>query len=255
MVVPTLGRRAEFLRKALESIRSQAIPCRIVIVGPSDSALLRELADEFETALISDPGSLPAAVNAGGRAVGAEEYINWLGDDDLLEPGSLQCTVEALDRHPNAVVAFGSCRYIDEQDRELWISSAGRLAPWILSWGPDLIPQPGMLVRMEAWKAVGGVDESLKFAFDLDLLLKLKRQGAFIRVPQVVSCFRWHGDSLTVGDRSESLRESEEARRRSLSPIARRLCWVWERPVRFATRLAAREVTRRAERKSTHTDA
>jgi hypothetical protein len=71
----------------------------------------------------------------------------------------------------------------------------------------------------------------------------------------VVSCFRWHGDSLTVSDRTESLRESELARRRALGPLARRLCWIWERPVRGAIRLAAQEVTRRAHRKSGLTDA
>ncbi len=254
-MVPTLGRRPAFLRMALESIRSQTVPCHIVIVGPTEVDVLQDLAIEFDAPLVADPGSLPAAVNVGVASFPTAEFVNWLGDDDLLEPHSLNSTVEALDRHPDAAVAFGSCRYIDEEDHELWVSSAGRLAPWILSWGPDLIPQPGMLVRMTAWEAVGGVDESLRFAFDLDLLLKLKRRGPLVRVPQVVSCFRWHGDSLTVSDRSESMRESEEARRRSLSPVARRLCWIWEPPVRVATRLAAREVSRRAERKSTGADA
>jgi glycosyltransferase involved in cell wall biosynthesis len=255
IVVPTLGRRPEMLRKALTSIRSQSVTARIVIVGPLHLDLLASLAAEFEAELIADPGSLPAAVNAGASWCPDVEYVNWLGDDDLLEPESLRYTVDALDRDANAVVAFGSCRYIDEQDRELWISSAGRLAPWILSWGPDLIPQPGMLVRMSAWRAVAGVDASLRFAFDLDLLLKLKGQGTLVRVPHVVSCFRWHGDSLTVSDRTESLRESELARRRALGPLARKLCWIWEPPVRGATRLAAREVTRRAQRSSTRTDA
>ena len=238
------------LRKALASISSQTVQARIVIVGPLHAEVLVGLAEEFGAELVADPGSLPAAVNAGVLRCPDAEYVNWLGDDDLLEPESLRVTVEALDRDPTAVVAFGSCRYIDEHDRELWISSAGRLAPWILSWGPDLIPQPGMLVRMSAWRAVAGVDSSLRFAFDLDLLLKLKSRGKFVRVPHVVSCFRWHGDSLTVSDRTESLRESELARRRALGPLARKLCWIWERPVRGATRLAAQEVTRRAHRKS-----
>jgi GT2 family glycosyltransferase len=105
-----------------------------------------------------------------------------------------------------------------------------------------------MLVRTSAWQAVGGVDESFRFAFDLDLLLKLQQQGELIDVGQVVSSFRWHADSLTVGDRSENLRESELAKRRALSPTARKLAWLWEKPVRGATRLAAAEVARRAKR-------
>ena len=147
----------------------------------------------------------------------------------------------ALDRNPDAVLAYGACRYIDGDGAELWVSSAGVWAPRILKWGPDLIPQPGMLVRRTAWDRVGGVDESMRFAFDLDLLLKIQPLGEFIDVGQVVSSFRWHGDSLTVSDRATSLHESEVARRRALSPVARRLAWVWEGPVRVATRAAANE--------------
>ena len=62
-----------------------------------------------------------------------------------------------------------------------------------------------MLVRLESWHEVGGVDGSFKFAFDLDLLLKLQRHGY---IGRVVSSFRWHADSLTVGDRTTSLDES-----------------------------------------------
>ena len=75
-----------------------------------------------------------------------------------------------------------------------------------------------MLVRRSAWEQVGGLDESFRFAFDLDLLLKIQPLGGFVDVGQVVSSFRWHGDSLTVGDRSTSLHESEVARRRALRP-------------------------------------
>jgi hypothetical protein len=45
------------------------------------------------------------------------------------------------------------------------------------------------------------------------------------------------------------LRESEIARRRALSPTARRLAWMWEAPVRVATRAAAAELHRRADRR------
>ena len=52
----------------------------------------------------------------------------------------------------------------------------------------------------------------------------------------------------TVGDRTTNLRESEDAKRRALGPVARKLSWLWERPVRGATRLAAAEVQRRSRK-------
>lgn len=252
MVIPTLGRRPEYLEQSIASIRSQSLSAAIVLVAPFDNPNIERLSTEFGLEVLPDPGSLPSAINLAVRTVGQSfTYINWLGDDDLLEPGSLDRTVTALEKNPDAVLAFGACRYIDGNGSELWVSKAGSWAPRILKWGPDLIPQPGMLVRMTAWNKVGGVDESLKFAFDLDLLLKLQPLGRFVDVGAVVSSFRWHADSLTVGDRTQSLDESQIARRRALSPVARKCAWLWEGPVRVATRAAAKEVNRRALRLST----
>lgn len=246
LVIPTLGRRPELLERTLASIRAQDEAADIIIVGP-ETADLQATAECWGTELLPDPGSQTGAINLGmAHAQPHHEFVNWLNDDDLLEPGSLAATTRVLDAQPAATVAYGACRYIDEAGRELWISRAGPWATRILGWGPDLIPQPGMLVRRSAWEQVGGVDESYRFAFDLNLLLKLKQIGPLVDVGQVVSSFLWHADSLTVGDRTTNLEESERAKRAALSPTARRLAWLWEGPVRVATRAAAREVNRRA---------
>jgi GT2 family glycosyltransferase len=249
IVIPTLGQRLEFLEQTLVSIRSQDTPADVVVVTPASATAARELAAGFGAVLVDDPGSQTAAVNRGvASAATGHEFVNWIGDDDILAPGSLTSTVEALRADDRRVVAYGACSYIDDQGRLLWTSQAGRWAQRILPWGPDLIPQPGMLVRRSAWDEVGGVDETLRFAFDLDLLLKLRDLGEFVDVGLVVSSFRWHPDSLTVSDRTASLDESEAVKRRHLSPRARKMSWLWEKPVRGATRLAAREVTRRAHK-------
>ena len=251
LVTATLGRRPEYLKQTLESIRSQSIAADIVIVAPLDAPGIQETAMTFGATLLPDPGSLPAAINLGiehGLAEHEYAYVNWLNDDDLLEPGSLTATTELLDRNPQAVVAYGACRYIDEQGRQLFLSKAGPWASRILSWGPDLIPQPGMLVRATAWQQVGGLDTSFRLAFDFDLLLRLKKLGALLDTGTVVSSFRWHANSLTVDDRKLNIKESERAKRQNLPPVARGVAWIWETPVRWATLIAAGIVQRRASR-------
>jgi GT2 family glycosyltransferase len=251
LIVATLGRRPAYLRQTLASIRSQSVPADVVIVAPIDDGDVLAAAQEFNCEVLPDPGSLAKAINLGSQSLKPHhEYINWLNDDDLLEPGSLATTIAALDANPPAVVAYGACRYIDPEGRQLWISKAGPWATRILGWGPDLIPQPGMLVRVSAWQQVGGLDDSYQLAFDLDLLLKLKKIGPLIDVGQIVSSFRWHPTSLTVADRENNIAESERAKRASLSPNARKFSWLWESPVRVATKVAAREVQRRAAKAS-----
>jgi len=251
LVIATLGKRPEYLQQTITSIASQSIASDIIIVAPATAPGIQQTANEAGATLLADPGSLAAAINLGishGLKRHDYSYVNWLNDDDLLEPESLTATTRILDDTPNAVVAYGSCRYIDENGHEILISRAGPWASRLLSWGPDLIPQPGMLVRARSWQEVGGLDESYQLAFDLDLLLKLRKIGRLVDTGTVVSSFRWHAESLTVDDRTKNIEESERAKRNQLGAFARNLAWIWEGPVRVATRVAAREVQRRALR-------
>jgi glycosyltransferase involved in cell wall biosynthesis len=250
IVVPTLGRRPAFLAQTLQSIREQkGESADIVVVVPPDAVEARQLAKEWGADIADDPGSLSAAVNVGWEfALPRHRYVNWIGDDDLLAPGALQIAADALDGDPAAVVAFGYCDYIDTEGRRLWTSRAGRFAPWLMTWGPDLVPQPGSLFRLSAVQKVGGVDETLCYAMDLDLLLRLRREGTFVNTRRTLSSFRWHPTSLVVANRSPSLAESERVKRRHLSATQRRVAVLWERPVRGATRLAARRLNRLAGR-------
>ena len=105
-----------------------------------------------------------------------------------------------------------------------------------------------MLFRLADFFAVGGLDESLRYSMDLDLLLRLKRQGRLVDSGSEVSMFRWHPGSLTVSDRRASMTEAELVKRRYLPRSARRFSSLWERPVRIATHAAAHRVAQLAAR-------
>jgi GT2 family glycosyltransferase len=246
IVIPTLGRRPELFSLTLQSIlRQTSEPADVVVVLPTGATEVRELAAAAGAQLVDDPGGMSAAINAGFALAGPQhEYGNWIGDDDLLTPGSLVTSAGALDDNPAATVAFGYCDYIDGEGRRLFTSRAGRLAPWLMTWGPDLVPQPGALFRLDAVREVGLIDASLSYAMDLDLLLRLRRLGRFVNTRTVLSSFRWHASSTTVANRSPSLDESELVKRRYLSRWQLALAPLWERPVRLATKLAARRVGR-----------
>ena len=180
------------------------------------------------------------------QARGHHEFANWLGDDDTLTQGSLAAISSALDRQPSASAAFGQCLYVDENDTPLWLSKAGRSAPWVLPWGPNLVPQPGILIRRTAWEEVGGLDPSLRSTMDMDMFLRLRRWGPLVSVPRIVSTFRWHVESLTVSERNASLAEGEVVKRRYLPRQLIPLAPAWEVPVRWATKRAAAQVSQRA---------
>ncbi len=245
IVVPTLGRRPELLALTLDSITTQQERPDLVVVIPPDAHEGRRLAAASGATLLDDPGSISAAINVGFASAGPRHaYANWIGDDDLLAPDALGIAVRALESAPKAVMAFGYCDYIDEQGRRLFTNKAGRLAPWLMTWGPNLVPQPGALMRLDALRSVGEVDETLHYAMDLDLFLRLRRLGPLVNTGTTLASFRWHSGSTTVAGRSSSLAEAEMIKRRYLPAGTRRLAPLWELPVRLATTLAARRASR-----------
>lgn len=249
VVLPTLGDRLETLRETLESVDRQRadLDLTIALVLPPSAEAARALGEEFGALVVDDPRQgISEAINRGIAARTDEEYYAWVGDDDLFRDGGLARLRALLDADGRAVLAFGGCDYIDHEGRTIAVSNAGALAPAILAWGPDLIPHPGTMIRLDDLEAIGGFDRTLRFAMDLDAFLRLRRRGRFVWTRTSVSAFRWHAASLTVSDRSASSRESEAVKRRHTPAAIRWLSPLWLLPVRWASAFAARGLNSRA---------
>ncbi len=251
VVLPTLGDRLATLEETLESIDLQRgdVDLHLVVVMPDEATEARRLAERFGARVVVDPRQgISSAINAGIAAATDETYYAWMGDDDLFRPGALGTLRGLLEADPSAVVAYGACDYIDPYGRVIGTSKAGRAAQWLLAWGPNLIPHPGSLIRLQAMREVGLFEPSYRYAMDLDMFLRLRGTGRFVATRGVVSAFRWHPDSLTVANRRASSAESEAIKRKHLPALLRPLSPAWAVPVRWAAHLAAVQVSRRARR-------
>lgn len=252
IVVPTLGKRPEYLNKCLKSIRAAGV-AHVCIVAPENfqkNAYLESgLADQF---VVDSGRGVSEAINAGFASMPEEvEYINWLGDDDLLEAGSLDFARSSIELNPGVVMVYGACQYIDPDGQLVWTNKSGQWASPLLHFGPDLVPQPGALFRRSAFDRVGGLSAKYDWAFDFDLFLKLKRIGKLKYLDRTLSSFRWHPESLSVEFRNKSVQEASVVRVSHLPIPLKMISWLWEYPVRRATLLAGNRVTSRSKRLAT----
>ncbi len=249
VVLPTLGDRLETLRETLVAIDGQRpeVSLRLVVVAPARAIEARQMAAAFGADIVDDPKEgISSAINCGLAARKGEEFYAWMGDDDLFRPSGLLTLQSLLDKTPSAVLSYGGCDYISPTGKILARSRAGKLAQILLPWGPDLIPHPGTMIRLDALQAIGGFDIGLKFAMDLDAFLTLRKYGKFVFTKQSVSAFRWHPDSLTVANRTNSSKESEAVKARHLPSALRPIRFLWVLPVRWASSFAAQRVSGRA---------
>jgi len=249
IVIPTFGLREQMLEQCLRSIRQQE-DIHICLVAPKPfdcSNLMNEnLIDQL---VIDHGGGLAAAINLGIKEMpGSIEYVNWLGDDDVLSLNSVRMASDYLDLHLDVAMVFGGCDYIDRDSRVIWSNTSGQWAVPLMRIGPCLIPQPGSLFRREVFEELGGLDTSFKWAFDFEFFLRLSKSYKIRYMHETLASFRWHSDSLSVGGRKGSVAEASRVRKTHLPRIFRPISNVWEFPVRFSTEYAGYFVSRKANK-------
>jgi len=240
-VVPTLGKRLNYLIQALMSIR-EAGDSFLCVVSPQPDELQTKIDSKLYDRILPDPGrGLSAAIDFGIRALpDFVKYVNWLGDDDLLVAGSITLALSVIESDEDISLVFGRCQYIDEQSNHLWLNKSGRWTTTLMRVGPQLVPQPGALISRGRYEEVGGLNHDLKWAFDLDLFLKLSRVGATAFIPATLAKFRWHDDSLSVGGRAGSVAEASAVRVAALPSQLRAVSVVWEKPLQMLIRHSGR---------------
>ena len=239
VVVPTIGERPQYLDITLKSIR-EAGDSYIVLVGRKGfdatsyqtAGLVDLYVDELEK-------SVPKKINQGFRALPEDiKYITWIGDDDLLAPGSLGVAVSALGQPEKPVLVFGHCQYIDSEGNDVLVKRSGGWAVPLLRVGPQLIPQPSAVFRRDTFENLGGLSGKFEFAFDFELFLKLTKVGKAVFVDQILSSHRWHATSLTYSRRWDSVKEASAVRVSNLALVPRLLSFLWEVPIILITYLA-----------------
>ena len=247
VVVPTLGTRPEYLLSCLMSIRA-AGGAIVHIVAPNSVDLASFIEPDLFDAVIDDPGlGLASAIDVGLQSFpDSVMFVNWLGDDDELVAGSLLRALSVLEDDSRIALVYGRCEYIDGVGKRLWVNKSGTYAKYLMRFGPQLIPQPGALFRLTAYEQIGGLDRRYKWAFDLDLLIRLSRVGKLHFVPTTLSRFRWHEGSLSVGGRKGSVREASEIRIETLPAVVRMFAPLWEKPICWAIMRAGERLTLRS---------
>ena len=253
IVVPTIFSRPQYLPLAIKTIRDSG-DCFLLLASPAPAnevqSLLAQLSESghIDSHLIETPG-LPLAekINEALRALPADcEYVGWLGDDDVLLPGALLAAADVLDRNPDTAMVYGGCDYISASGEILFTNHSSQFAAKLLKFGPQLIPQPGSLWRREVFEKVGGLSGEFHLAFDLDLFLKLSREGKLLHIPQTLAQFRWHPDSLSVKKRWVSASEASKVRRKRYSGLMSGVWPLWEPWIVISTWLAGKLVSVRA---------
>lgn len=210
LAIPSFN-HGRFLDAALESVFRQDVPVEVFVADAGSTDDTREVIAKYEDRLLgwrSEPDEGQSAAINEGVAMGTAPYVGWLNSDDWLLPGGLSRLLAALEREPEAPMAYGRVWNVTDP--------GGRRSPvFVREFSEKLmaqlciVSQPGTLVRRTAWEAAGGVDETLHLAMDYDLWWRLYRQFGYPAfVDGFVAVNREHGGTKTATQRRAHYREA-----------------------------------------------
>jgi glycosyltransferase involved in cell wall biosynthesis len=186
VVIPTLG-GGRFIREAVDSVRQQSMRRWSLFVAGNGVAL-----DHLIAAVGELPGAGGVEIDAieenigqarnWTRAIGHGHapYVALLCDDDRWEPTFLEDRVRFLEQHRDCAFVFSGFVRIDETGRTLaeseLLAPTGGLQPESfvpLLFQRNVISTPSLVVRREAYDAVGPHYDERFMMIDYEMMLRL----------------------------------------------------------------------------------
>ncbi len=223
------------IQKTIESVLNQTFKdWELIIIddGSQDSTvrIIREIEDSRIRLFSYDNAGLASSRNR-GIAHAQGEFISFLDADDLWTSDKLEMQFQALEKHPEAAVAYSWTDYIDQSSQFLHsgrhITINGNIYQHLLV-NNFLENGSNPLIRKQALNQAGKFDTSLKAGEDWDMWLRLAARYQFVAVPLPQILYRVSTDSMSSqikNQERECLKVIEKAFKsapESLQPLKRK---------------------------------
>lgn len=197
LVTPSFN-QGRYLEEAIRSVLLQDYPNLEYFVldgGSTDdsSALIDHYRPWLDHARSAPDGGQSQAINEGlSRASG--DILGWLNSDDLYQPGALAEVGRRLAGKSMALLV-GTSFLTDGPDRQSGTVDARFPSFAEMLYEARSFPQPSVFWTRDLWQAAGPVDESLYFAMDYELWLRmLPLAKEIVRVDEGLSIARTHSE-------------------------------------------------------------
>lgn len=194
--------QGKFLQEALQSVIDQPDPDLEYIVvegGSSDDspAIIESYRDKIDQ-IIHLPNSTPTQCLNRGFANATGDIYGYINSDDALLPGSLAKVRQVFQKRPSLDVVSAHGWIVDATGRRLHKLFSHKVDRRLCFYDCCTLVQQSTFFRAGLFRAVGGFDETSRFHWDGELMMKFANRGArFGIVHNCWSMFRVYPESLS----------------------------------------------------------
>jgi|GEM_PF-2855005 len=215
VIIPSYN-RAGILTDAIESALSQDYrPLEVVVADDGSADDTVSVASRYDITVIASDHLGPPGIRNVASLFTSADYLAFLDADDVWTDGSLSRRMELFQRDPEIGLVFADAgvldsatgepagRYFDGRE-ELSLIETAPLGDDSFLIVSDPIPAllarsfvmtSTVIVRRDVWDEVRGFDESLQFAEDLDLWLRIAERSRLAFTKDVAALYHRREDS------------------------------------------------------------
>jgi glycosyltransferase involved in cell wall biosynthesis len=244
VVTPSYN-QASFLETTIRSVLEQDYPFveYFVIDGASTDGsvdVIRKYADRLNGWVSEKDHGQGDAINK-GLAQANGEIFAWVNSDDFYLPSAIFSAVKTFEQNPDAAMVYGDMLAVDQNGQTLNVLRYNQYSlDDLLCF--QIIGQPAVFFRREAFKQAGGLDINFHYMLDHFLWIRIAQKEKIVHVPQIWAAARFHPQAknrnLAVEFPKEGFRILDWARQQP--ELAETLARVQRRSLASAHRVNAR---------------
>lgn len=205
VVIPTRD-RARYISEALDSVFAQTFHNYEIIIVDDGSVddtqkILQPHIKNGSIQYFRQEAKGVSAARNKGIGLASAPYIAFLDSDDIFLPTKLEKQIQVFAKQSDLGFVHCSFSKFNDAGRDLGIRDTskfkGRIYPWMLMEWSTLMAMPCMLMSANALREVGGFDEQMTWAEDLDPWRRIARRYAIGTVPETLVKVRVHSSSTS----------------------------------------------------------
>lgn len=237
VIIPTC-RRPALVARAVASVRAQTLaPAEILVVDDGDAAAAPPLLDGARV-VANTRARGPSGARNCGAALARGPVLAFLDDDDEWLPAYLATAVARVAAEGLDVLCTDLVyRYDDGTERPGKSAPAGLAVDAFLTRNPGLIGS-NLIIRRAVYAALGGFDESLLAAEDMDFGIRLSLAAGLRYAPLHERLVRHHqhggprlcarrGDAMRAGIRRFFALHGPRMDAEQQAQFRRSVCALW----------------------------
>jgi len=200
-IVTVSYNQVEFIETNIKSVIAQNYPNIehiIIDAGSTDGTL--DILQKYDAYLnwTSEPDKGQSDGLNKGFKKASGEIIAWVNSDDALHENALYEVAKFFKENPDEIAVVGDQMIIDEEDNFIKVvESCPYSYDYLLNHAKG-ITQNSTFFKKEVFEKIGYLDESLHYAMDHDLFIRIASIKNMPYIPKTLAQFRIQPDAKTA---------------------------------------------------------